>query len=138
MVKFYLWPLMLVAPLMRFGVANDNELARLNTGFSFRVRVWLWLCWIRYGLEPLIVDGLRTAAEQAALHKADKRNPATGGSHQLGKAVDMNFKRNGVIVLRKASTPAQWKDVYDLAEDCGILNGSLFNGYPDNNHFYIK
>lgn len=133
---FPLW--FMLAPVLRFGVANDNEIAHLNILFAARVRVWLFLVWLLHGLEPLVVDGLRSAAEQLALHNKDPRNPATGGSHQSGKAVDMNFKRNGVLVLLKASKPAAWAPVYALAELCGILNGSTFTGYADNNHFYIK
>ncbi|RYE91480.1 MAG: hypothetical protein EOO37_00110 [Cytophagaceae bacterium] len=131
---FPLW--LMLTPVLRFGVNNDNELAHLNVLFAARVRVWLFLCWLLHGLSPLVVDGLRSPAEQTQRHKEDARNPLNPGNHGSGEAVDMNFLRNGVIVLRKASTPAAWAPVYVLADLCGISNGSTFRGYPDNNHFY--
>lgn len=127
----------MLSPILRFGVNNDKELSLLNVFFAARVRIWLFICWVKLGLEPVIVDGLRTAAEQAALHRQDSRNPATPGKHGTGEAVDMNFKRNGVMVLLKASSDAAWQPVWDLAEMCGISNGAKFKGYRDSNHFFV-
>jgi hypothetical protein len=127
----------MLTPILRFGVNNDKELSLLNVFFAARVRIWLFLCWVKLGLEPLIVDGLRTQAEQDVLYKQNDKNARLVGSHD-GHAVDMNFKRNGVLVLVKASTDAAWQPVYELAEMCGILNGSKFKGYRDSNHFYVK
>jgi hypothetical protein len=125
----------------KFGVANDAEIKKLEYFFAVRLQVFLLLCRVVLGLDVLIVDGWRSDAEQDALHARDSRNPtaakAKGRSHQAGKAADLNFFRNGVAVLRKATPPSTWKPVYALAAACGILNGSTFPGYPDNDHFYI-
>ena len=127
---------LMLTPLLRFGVATDNEIAHLNIFFAARLRIFLLLCKVFYGLDVLVVDGLRTPAEQAALHKQDARNPLLPAKHGTGEAADLNFFRNGVLVLRKASSPAAWAPIYALAELCGIANGSTFRGYPDNDHFY--
>jgi hypothetical protein len=130
-----LW--LMVTPLLRFGVNNDKELSLLNVFFAARLRVFLWLVWLKLGLEPLIVDGIRTDAEQAQRNKEDPRNPKEPGKHGTGEAADLNFKRDGVIVVLKASSDAVWQPIWDLAEMCGIKNGSKFKGYRDANHFYV-
>lgn len=123
-----------------FGVANDQKIKLLDYVFAVRLQVFLWIVWLVLGLRPLVVSGRRSAAQQDALHAADSRNPpaSKGSSHMAGKAVDLNFSRNGVLVLLKASPPAAWAPIYAIAASCGILNGSRFPGYPDNNHFYIN
>jgi hypothetical protein len=136
---FPIWMLLTLLPY-KFGVANDAKIKDLDYWFAVRLQVFLHLVRVVLGLDVLIVSGRRTAAEQDALHRADSRNPpaATGSSHMAGKAVDLNFSNKGVMVLLKATNPAKWKPVYVLAAACGILNGSAFNGYPDNNHFFTK
>jgi hypothetical protein len=57
--------------------------------------------------------------------------------HMRGVGLDLNFMRNGQIVLgKKGYTAAQWAKVYALADLCDISNGSTFKGYADINHFY--
>ncbi|MGI4872017.1 MAG: M15 family metallopeptidase [Janthinobacterium lividum] len=123
----------------KFGVANDQKIKDLDYWFAVRLQIFLHAVRLILGIQVLVVSGRRTAAQQDALHAADSRNPpaAKGSSHMAGKAVDLNFFRNGVAVLQKATPPAKWAQVYFLAASCGILNGSRFTGYPDNNHFYI-
>ena len=123
-----------------FGIANDAKIKELDYWFAVRLQVFLFMVWLIYGLRPLIVSGRRSAAEQDALHRADSRNPpaAKGSSHMAGKAVDLNFSHNGVLVLLKATNPALWAKIYVLADSCGISNGHAFIGYRDNNHFFIK
>lgn len=126
---------------LTFGAANDAELKRikaLDAFFAVRVQIWMLLCRVVLGLTVVIVDGVRSPAEQAALHKQDSRNPKLPGDHGDGHAVDVNLYRNGVLVLRKASPAASWAAVYELAKLCGLSNGSTFRGYPDNNHFYKR
>jgi hypothetical protein len=132
---------MLLSLPLSFGVANDAELKRikaLDALFCVRVQIWMLLCRVVLGLTVVIVDGVRSAAEQAQLHAQDSRNPASPGDHGVGHAVDVNIYRSGVLVLRKASPAAAWQPVYELAKLCGLDNGSTFKGYPDNNHFFKR
>jgi hypothetical protein len=136
---FPVW--MLLSLPLSFGASNDAELARIKTLdvlFCVRVQIWMLLCRVVLGLTVVIVDGVRSAAEQAHLHAQDSRNPLKPGDHGDGHAVDVNIYRSGVLVLRKASPAASWAPVYELAELCGLSNGSGFKGYPDNNHFYKR
>jgi hypothetical protein len=139
-----LYPLWLVITQLlplSFGAANDAELKRisaLSLDFAIRLQIFFLLVKRIYGLDVLVVDGVRTPSEQAALHKQNPKNPLKPGDHGSGHAADLNFLRNGVLVLRKASTAAQWADVYALADWCGIDNGHAFSGYPDNNHFFKR
>jgi hypothetical protein len=143
---YLLWLVITQLLPLRFGRAadiraNGDELKRisaLSLDFAVRCQIFFLLCKFFYGLDVLVVDGVRTAAEQAALHKQNDKNPLKPGDHGDGHAVDLNFFRNGVLVLRKSSTPAQWQDVYDLADWCGLENGHAFPGYPDNNHFFKR
>lgn len=136
---FPLWMALALLPYS-FGVANDQKIKDLDYWFAIRLQVFLWIVWLLLGLRVLVVSGRRTAAQQNALHAADSRNPpaAKGSSHMDGRAADLNFFSNGVAVLLKGTPPAKWAPVYAIAASCGILNGSRFTGYPDNNHFYIK
>lgn len=137
-ILFPLW--MLAAPLLSFGGIADKELAQLDFFFAVRVRAWLLLVRVLLGLSVLVTSGRRSHAQQLAQHLADRRNPAPNPArpdvHMRGVALDVNFMRGGLIVLRKADSPVEWAKVYALADLCGISNGSRFNGYPDNNHFF--
>jgi hypothetical protein len=126
--------------LFTLDAAGERELAGLQPGFARRVRLWAFLCFVILQLRILIVDGLRTPAEQRARHAEDSRNPIDPGDHGAGRAVDVNFKqaKTGVFVLRKADPPRKWSAVYALAKLCGLSNGSTFKGYPDNNHFFRR
>jgi hypothetical protein len=130
----------LASPVLSFGLLADAHLSALDWFFAQRVRAWLLLCRVFLGLQVLVTSGRRTAAQQLALHLADRRNPRPDEEHpdvhMRGVAVDVNFSRNGVPVLLKGSPAAAWAPVYALAALCGISNGSSFRGYPDNNHFY--
>jgi hypothetical protein len=143
MVFNLLFPLWMVLSLpLTFGAANDAELKRikqLDTLFAVRVQIWMLLVRFILGLRVVIVDGVRSPAEQAALHAQDKRNPLSPGDHGSGHAVDVNlYNSAGALVLRKASPATAWAPVYELAKLCGLSNGSTFTGYPDNNHFYKR
>lgn len=129
-----------MAKLFSLDAAGERELAALQPGFARRVRVWAYLCFFLLGLRILIVDGVRSPAEQAQRHHEDPRNPLDPGDHGAGRAVDVNFKnaKTGEFALRKADPPTKWKPVYVLAKVCGLANGSTFKGYPDNNHFYRR
>ena len=142
MVFNLLFPLWMVLSLpLTFGVNNDLEIQRikgLDPLFAIRVQIWMLLCKVLLGLTVVIVDGVRSALEQAHLHAQDSRNPLKPGDHGDGHAVDVNIYRSGVLVLRKASPAASWAPVYELAKLCGLSNGSTFKGYPDNNHFFKR
>jgi D-alanyl-D-alanine carboxypeptidase len=130
----------LLAPLISFGPLVDAELARLDYLFAIRVRAWLLLVRLEQGLSVVITSGRRSYAQQLLQHRADPRNPmpneAKPDVHMRGVAVDVNFWRDGMPVLLKASADAAWQPIWDLAEECGISNGHAFNGYKDKNHFY--
>lgn len=130
--------LFLLAKLYSFGSANDKEISRLSADFSTRLVIFLLLVKFRFGYDVTIVDGLRTPAEQAALHRQNPKNPATPGDHGDGNAADLNFSLNGKAVLLKGMPAAKWRLLYVLAANCGIANGSVFPGYADNNHFFIR
>jgi len=134
---FPLWMALALLPY-KFGVTNDAKIKELDYWFAVRLQIFLHAVRLILGLDVLIVSGRRSAAQQDALHAADSRNPpaSKGSSHQAGKAVDVNFFRNGVAVLQKATARANWMPVYVIAAACGIKNGSLFTGYPDNNHLF--
>jgi hypothetical protein len=131
--------LLLIRKMIQFSPAVEAQLATLRPATAWRVRGWLLLCSVELGLEPVIVSARRTASQQAALHLADKRNPAPlpgkPDSHMQGRAVDMNFKKDGKMYLLKGSPVELWQPVFDLAKACGLRLGHLFKGYDDRNHF---
>lgn len=134
-----LFPLFyLVTKLISFGPKNDAELSRLSIGFGTDAQMFLLMVKVLLGYDVVVVDGLRTAAEQLALHKQNPKNPASPGDHGDGNALDLNFWKNGKPVLLKATSAAKWAPVYAIADIFNIDNGSTFNGYADNNHFYKR
>jgi hypothetical protein len=134
-----LWLLKL---LLTFPSAVEKQLATLETGFAVCVRVWLFLVKLVLGLDVLIVDARRTPAEQNELHRQNPKNPLYDpkkpSDHIEGRAVDVNFLKDDVPVLLKASGAKAWSKVVFLASLCGLSWGGLFQGYADNNHFYLK
>lgn len=117
----------------------ERHLAKLQPVFRAKVRIWLKLVKEKLGYDVLITSSLRTPAEQNALHKKDSRNPAYNplkpSTHNVGLAVDVNFKKDGKVVLRMATAAEQWAPVVSLAKTCKISWGGTFTGYPDRVHF---
>jgi hypothetical protein len=138
-MRFLLIPLFfLLYKMFSFPANVEAKLAGLSLTFSLQVRTWFMLCKVLLGIDMVIVSGLRTAAEQDALHRQNPKNPpaSAGSSHQSGRAVDVNGYKDGKIVLLKNSSPAQWSAAVSLAKRCGLGWGGLFKGYYDGNHFY--
>jgi len=123
--------------MFTFPANVEAKLVQLDALFALRVRTWFLLCKIELGLDMTIYSGRRTAAEQDALHRQDKRNPpaSTGSSHMSGRAVDVQGYKGSQLVLRKNSSPAEWSAAVSLAKLCGLRWGGTFSGYYDGNHF---
>ena len=139
---FILVALWLLISLLTFSAAVEKQLVTLKPGFGLCVRIWLRLVKFFLGYDVLIVDALRTPAEQNELHRQNPKNPAYNpnkpSDHIEGRAVDVNFLKDGKPVLLKASSAASWKMVVFYADLCGLSWGGLFPGYADNNHFYQR
>lgn len=96
------------------------------------------------GLQMYATSGLRTFQEQAVLKKENPSNASPGLSgHNYGFSVDVNvIDKNGKIILRKASTSADWEKsgVVKIAKDMGLKwgGGGQFGSYHDPVHFFIE
>jgi len=95
------------------------------------------------GLSIYATSGLRTYAQQVALHNQNSNNAKAGySSHNFGFAVDLNVKnKSGQIFLLKSTSDKRWLDsgVVKIAQDLGIKwgGGGAFGSYRDPVHFYI-
>lgn len=132
----------LLTILFSFSAATEKELSQFTIDFALRVRCWLFLVKIQLGYDALVTDGYRTPAEQNAQHAANPKNPAYSaanpGKHITRQAGDFNFSKNGVMILRKANSPAQWAPVVKLAKLCGLSWGGDFKTYSEDRvHFYV-
>ena len=93
------------------------------------------------GLTLYATSGYRTYAEQVDLHNQNPSNAKAGySSHNFGFAIDLNVKKNGVIILKKASTNEDWEKsgVVALARKIGIQWVGNFGSYHDPVHFFLK
>lgn len=133
--------ILILQRLLTFPLDVERHLKTLSPVFQAKVRVWLALVKTRLGLDVVVTSSRRTFAQQAAQHAADKRNPAPDLArpdvHMQGIAIDVNFKKDGVIVVRKASDRAKWAPIVALAKDCKIRRwGGDFKTYSsDTVHF---
>ena len=129
----------IVAKYLTFDARTESYLATLAPGFAGRVRVFLAVVRFALGLEPYPTSALRSAKQQAAQHAADKRNPAPNLSrpdtHMQGIALDLDFMKDGKLVLLKTSSAVAWAPVVRIADLFSFTWGGRFTGYPDNNHF---
>jgi len=93
----------------------------------------------KLGYSVVITDAHRTTQEQAGLDRLNPSNAAAGQSdHEYGFAVDVNIKKDGKIVLKKASSKQDWinSGVVAVAKKHGFKWGGDFNSYHDPIHFY--
>lgn len=93
----------------------------------------------RLGYKVLITDAFRTHDDQDSLHRKDSRNAKAGtGSHEFGKALDINLFKNGKA-YNKLTSKQSWTQtgVPQLANKLGIKWGGDFKNYHDPVHFYI-
>jgi hypothetical protein len=93
------------------------------------------------GLTLYATSGYRTYAEQVALHKQNSSNAKAGfSSHNFGFAVDLNVRKNGTTILKKANSNQQWinSGVVGLAKKIGIDWVGDFGSYHDPVHFFLK
>ena len=97
------------------------------------------------GLQMYATSGLRTFEEQAALKKQNASNASPGYSgHNYGFSVDVNVinPKTGAIILKKASTSADWEKsgVVKIAKEMGFKwgGGGQFGAYHDPVHFFIE
>ncbi len=123
-----------------FGAVNDGFLNKLPLGSRFRFRAFLFA--VRaLGYNIIVTSGLRTAAEQNALHKLNPKNAKAGNStHERGLALDLNLVKGG-LWLKKASPREEWEKtgVPALAAFFGISwGGSAFPNYYDPVHFELR
>jgi len=125
--------------LTRFDADTEAKLAQLHPAARAKFRAFLEAARER-GWQVIFVSGLRTYAQQAALHAANPANAATPGhsSHETGEAGDLNFihTRTGEE-LRKGTAKSRWQAsglVYD-ATAAGLTWGGVFG---DNNHFSAR
>jgi hypothetical protein len=85
-------------------------------------------------------SGYRTFAEQVALHNQNSSNARAGfSSHNFGFAIDLNVKKDGKIILLKASSNDAWEKsgVVALARKIGIKWVGNFGTYHDPVHFFL-
>ena len=87
----------------------------------------------------IATSGYRSWEEQTRLKAQNSKNASAGNSsHNYGFALDVNFMKDGVNVLMKATDTSKWQKsgILDVAKDMGLLWGGTFDGYPDRVHFY--
>lgn len=121
-----------------FDAATERGLLELNPAVRGRFRAFFRAARAA-GWQVLVIDAHRTAAEQNAAHAVDPRNPPAGrSSHELRRAVDVNFLRPGAA-LRKATSRAAWlaSNLPALAARAGLQWGGNFSHYHDPVHFYV-
>lgn len=142
--KEWLWLLaagvvLLLSALFTFDTRTEQFLAQLNTVFALRLRLAWGLIKLFLGLRPYPTSGLRTAAQQAAQHAANPKNPAPNpakpDSHMQGRAMDCNYlDATGKNVLNSKSTRDQWSKVVEIYKVCGLRWGGNFSNYYDAVH----
>lgn len=117
---------------------------KLHPQFKNRIKEFFSKVEKDLGLQMYATSGLRTFQEQAALKKENPSNASPGLSgHNYGFSVDVNVinPKTGNIILRKASTSAEWEKsgVVKIAKDMGLKWGGAgaFGSYHDPVHFYI-
>ena len=72
------------------------------------------------GYVAIATSGYRSWDEQKKLKAEDSRNASAGSSsHNYGFALDVNFMKNGVNVLKKATDTTKWQQsgILDVAKD---------------------
>jgi hypothetical protein len=118
---------------------------KLHPQFRDKVKEFFSKVEKQLGLQMFATSGLRTFDQQAKLHKENPKNAKAGYSdHNYGFAVDVNVidPKTGKIILRKASSSADWEKsgVVKIAKDMGFSwgGGGAFGGYHDPVHFYIQ
>ncbi len=135
---------LLLSRFMTFNAATESKISTLSPLFKLRLRVFLALVKKNFGYEPLITSARRTAAQQAALHLLDNRNPAPNlarpDTHMRGEAADIDFFKDGLLVLGKHTPAALWAPVVAISDGLGLTWGGRFHTktgalYADNNHF---
>lgn len=134
--------ILILQKYMELPLDVERKLDGLKPVFRVKVKVWLALVKEKLGYDVVVTSARRTFAQQAALHAADKRNPAPDVNrpdvHMQGIAIDVNFKdKSGNIVVRKASPRATWAPIVALAKACKIRRwGGDFKSYSsDTVHF---
>lgn len=123
---------------------TKNIVNKLHPKFRDKVKEFFSKVEKDLGLQMYATSGLRTFQEQAVLKKENPSNASPGLSgHNYGFSVDVNvIDKNGKIILRKASSSADWKKsgVVKIAEDMGFKWGGdgQFGSYHDPVHFFIE
>jgi hypothetical protein len=120
---------------------SKNIIEKLHPQFRNKVAELFTRAEQELGLVLLATSGYRTYAEQVALHNQNPNNAKAGySSHNFGFAIDLNVKKNGKIILVKASSNDAWKKsgIVSLAEKIGIDWVGDFGTYHDPVHFFIK
>jgi len=90
------------------------------------------------GYRVIVTDSTRTKAQQAAHHKTDPRNPASGGTHINKTALDINIITPSGTQLKKSTPKAIWEatGIPQLAKNkYGMRWGGDFKTYHDPIHF---
>jgi hypothetical protein len=134
LILFFL--LYLVESITNLSPRTEAIVSGLADSFSWRIRIFLALC-AATGWIANATSGARSAAAQNRLHEADSRNPAAGGSsHEWGRALDVNFTK-GAVTLLKSTPKAVWvaSGIPFLASLCGLRWGGNFSNYYDPIHF---
>lgn len=116
------------------GVAIDREFSHLNEDFQKRLlEVLAGLQ--KQGYTPILLEGYRTPERQESLflegNKALTNASSCSSYHQLGRAVDIGFFRNGKI---SQDMKDPWiKQAYDsygqLAQEHGLKWGASWHDY---------
>ncbi len=92
------------------------------------------------GYEVILTSSYRTSAEQKKLYNAYKNQSggraAKSSKHTLKIAVDLNLKKNGVL-LKKSSSREEWEasGIPAIAKNMGFRWGGDFIGNYDPVHF---
>ena len=90
------------------------------------------------GFDVIITQSYRSIAYQNKLHKENPKNAKGGFSaHNYGFAIDVNFTKNGKIILKKSSPKHEWLEsgIIKIAKECGLRWGGEFTLYYDPIHF---
>ena len=121
--------------------SSKNTIEKLHPKFRNMVAELFTRAETELGLTLFATSGYRTYAEQVALHNQNSSNAKAGfSSHNFGFAVDLNVRKNGTTILKKASSNQQWinSGVVGLAKKIGIDWVGDFGSYHDPVHFFLK
>lgn len=134
-----------VMPTVQFDPRTEANIATLIPAAQKLARLFMVQATLRmleYDIEPRIISGTRTYAEQNALYAQGRTKPgkvvtnAKGGysNHNFGIAFDIGLFRDGKYL---AESP-HYKTIGPVGESVGLSWGGRWTKFADTPHYELK